>query len=118
MQMAAKRQKHKLCETKAFPPLLLVGGQESVLQAPKRGQFHAVIRVTPKCCDSCAQGALGRRALSRRNFSDAESLAERYSETCHSALRQVTQCVQIHQLCLYICFALSPLWCSEYDPLN
>ena len=46
----AKRQKHKPCETKArfFSPLLLVGSQESVSKVPKRGQFHAAIRVTTK----------------------------------------------------------------------
>ena len=29
-----------------LPPLLLVGIKESVLKVPKRGQFHAAIRVT------------------------------------------------------------------------
>ena len=58
-------------------------GQESVLKVPKRGQFRAAIRVTPKRCDACAQGALGRRTVSWRNFCDAESLAKRYGETCH-----------------------------------
>ena len=66
-----------------FPPLLLVGSKESVLKVPKRGQFHAAIRVTRKCCDSCAQVALGTRTVSRRNFWDAESLAKRCGETCH-----------------------------------
>ena len=78
----------KSCETKAcvFPHLLLVGSQESVLKVPKPGQLHAVIRVTPKRYDSCAQGALGDgRTVSRRNFCDAELLAKRYSETCHQA---------------------------------
>ena len=36
-----------------------------------------------KRCDSCAQGALGRRTVSQRNCCDADSLAKRYSETCH-----------------------------------
>ena len=49
-QRPAKRQKHKPCETQArfslFSPLLLVGSKELVLQVPKRGQFHAAIRVT------------------------------------------------------------------------
>ena len=66
-----------------FPPLLLVGSQESVLKVPKPGQFHAEIRETMKRCDSCAQGALGRRTVSRRNLCDAESLAKRHCETCH-----------------------------------
>ena len=68
-QRPAKRQKHKPCETKArvFSPLLLVDCQESVLKVPKRVQFHAAIRVTPKCCDSFAQGALGRQTAPRRN---------------------------------------------------
>ena len=66
-----------------LPPLLLVGSKESVLKVPKRRQFHAAIRVTTKRCDSCAQGALGRRKVSRRNFCDAESLAKRCGETCH-----------------------------------
>ena len=61
----------------------LVGSKESVLKVPKRGQFHAATRVTTKHCDLCAQGALGRRTVSRRNFCDAESLAKRCSETCH-----------------------------------
>ena len=57
-ELHAKSQKHNPCKTEArvFPPLLLVGSQESVLKVPKRGQFHAAIRVKPKCCDSCAQG--------------------------------------------------------------
>ena len=40
-------KKHKPHSTKAafFPPLLPVGSQESVLKVPKRGQFHAAIRV-------------------------------------------------------------------------
>ena len=69
-QRPAKRQKHKPCETKALLPLLLsVGSSESVLKVPKRGQFHDAIRVTTKRCDSCAQGAPGRRPVSRRNSS-------------------------------------------------
>ena len=46
-QRPAKRQKHKHCETQArfLPPLLLVGSQQLVLKVPKRGQFHAAIRV-------------------------------------------------------------------------
>ena len=64
----------------SFSPLLLVGSQESVLKVPKRGQFHAAIRVTPRRFDSCAQGALGRRTVSRRNFCDMEPLAKRYGK--------------------------------------
>ena len=44
-----------------LPPLLLVGSKELVLKVPKRGQFHAAIRVTRKRCDSCGQVALGPR---------------------------------------------------------
>ena len=66
-----------------LPPLLLVGSKELVLKVPRRGQFHAAIRVTIWRCDSCAQGALGRRTVSRRNFCDAESLAKRCGETRH-----------------------------------
>ena len=51
-----------------FSPFLPVGINESVLRVRKRGQFHAAIRVTRKRCDSCAQGALRRRTVSRRNF--------------------------------------------------
>ena len=51
-----------------LPPLLLVGSKELVLKVPKRGPFHAAIRVTRKRCDSCAQVALGTRTVSRRNF--------------------------------------------------
>ena len=51
-----------------LPPLLLVGSKELVLKVPKRGQFHAAIRMTRKRCDSCAQVALGTRTVSRRNF--------------------------------------------------
>ena len=61
-----------------FHPLLPVGNQESVLKVPKGGQFHAAIRVTTRRCDLCAQGALGRRTASQRNFCDAESRAKRY----------------------------------------
>ena len=39
--------------------------------------------MTTKWRDSSAQGALGRPAVSRRNFCGAESLAKRYGETCH-----------------------------------
>ena len=60
-------------------PLLLVDSQESVLKAPPRQQFHAAIHVTPKRCDSCAQGALGRQTVSRRNFCNSESLAKQPS---------------------------------------
>ena len=68
-----------------LPPLLLlfVGSKELVLKVRKRRQFHAAIRVTFWRCDSCAQVALGRRTVSRRNFWDAESLAKRCGETCH-----------------------------------
>ena len=66
-----------------LPPLLLVGRKDVVLKVPKRGQFHAAIRMAIWGCDSCAQGALGRRTVSRRNFCDAESLSKRCGETCH-----------------------------------
>ena len=66
----AKHQKHKPCEQKKkallFPPLVpglvvvRILTQESVLKLPKRGAFHAAIRVTTRHCDSCAQGGLGR----------------------------------------------------------
>ena len=65
----AKRQKDKLCETKApfvFSPLLPVGSQESVLKVPKWGQFHAAGHV-----------------VLRRNFCNAESQAKCCGETCH-----------------------------------
>ena len=42
-------------------PISFVGNKKSVLKVPEWGQFRGAIRVTPKCCDSCAQGALGRR---------------------------------------------------------
>ena len=42
--------------------------QESVLKVPKRGQFHAAIRVTPRRCDSSVQGALGKQMVSRRKL--------------------------------------------------
>ena len=56
-----KRHKPKPCQTKArgFFPFRPVGIQESLLKVPEQGQFHAAIRVTPKRCDSCFQGALG-----------------------------------------------------------
>ena len=66
-----------------LPPLFLVGSKELVLKVPKRGQFHAAIRVTIWRCDSCAQGALGKWTVSRWNFCDAESLAKRCGETYH-----------------------------------
>ena len=37
-----------------LPPLFLVGSKDLVLKVPKRGQFHAAIRVTRKRCDSGA----------------------------------------------------------------
>ena len=58
----------------APPPLLPFSSQASVLKVPKRGQFHAAIRVTPKRCDVCvcvcarAQGALGRRQYRGETF--------------------------------------------------
>ena len=33
------------------------------LKVPKRGQFHAANRVTPKRCDLCAQAAPERRTV-------------------------------------------------------
>ena len=46
-------------------PVLFQPLQETVLKVPKRGQSHVAICVTTKCCDSCAQGALGRRTVSQ-----------------------------------------------------
>ena len=66
------REEPKSCETepRLFFPHLPVFSQESVLQVPKRGQFHAAIRVTLKHCDSCAQGGPGtQRALRGRLMS-------------------------------------------------
>ena len=61
----------------SFPNFLLVGSQDSVLKVPKRGQFHAAIRVTPtRLRAQSAQGALGRRTVLRWNFYDAEALAK------------------------------------------
>ena len=40
----------------SLPPLLLLGSKELVLKVPKQWQCHAVIHVTTKRCDSCAQG--------------------------------------------------------------
>ena len=74
-----------------FSPLLPVGCQELVLKVPKQGQFHAAIRATTKRCDSCGQGALGRRTLLWRNFCDTESLAKRYSETCHQGHKSLNE---------------------------
>ena len=47
-QRPAKRQKDKPCETQArfSSPLFLLGSKELVLKVPKKGQFHAAIRVT------------------------------------------------------------------------
>ena len=53
---------------KKGPSLFPVGSQESVLKVPKRGQLHAAVRVTTKCSNSCAKGALARLTVSRRNF--------------------------------------------------
>ena len=52
----AQRQKPKPCETKApfFPHFSSVGSQEWVLEVPKHMNR----------CDSCAQGAPGRRTVS------------------------------------------------------
>ena len=55
-QRAVKRQKHKSCKTQdSF--FFAILRQETVLKVPKRGQFHAAIRVTrnaairvPKLC--------------------------------------------------------------------
>ena len=60
-EQPAKRQKHKLCETKTrfFPQPPRVSSQESVLKAPKLGQFHAAIRVTTTLCDSCTRETEG-----------------------------------------------------------
>ena len=61
-----------------LPPLFLVGSKELVLKVPKRGQFHAAIRVTiGDVAIRVPKGALGRRTVSRRNFCDAELLAKR-----------------------------------------
>ena len=79
-----------------FPPLP-VGSQELVFKVPKRGHFHAAIRVTPKRCDSCVQGALtlGKRAVSRRDFCDAESLVTRCGNFPSRYCRGVTLLVGI-----------------------
>ena len=68
-EQPARRQKHNPVKQRPvfFPPLLPVASQESLLKVPKRG---------PKRCDSCAQGALGRRTVSRRNLCDAKLLAK------------------------------------------
>ena len=68
MRTARERQKPKPCETKArfFFRLLCAGGQESALKVPKRGPFQVAIRATTKRCDLFAQGAQGRRRVSRR----------------------------------------------------
>ena len=75
MPMAPETSKTKTLQSKGpwlFFPLIPVGRQESLLKVPERGQFHAAIRVTPKRCDSYAQGALGKRTVSQRNLCDAE----------------------------------------------
>ena len=61
---------HKPCETKTFFWLTLPDdGKESVWKVPKRGQFHAAIRVTISHCDSCTQRAPGRQMVPlRRNM--------------------------------------------------
>ena len=53
-QRPAKRQNTNIAKHRPIflRPLLLVGSEELVLKAPKRGQFHAAIRVTRKRCDS------------------------------------------------------------------
>ena len=86
-QRPTKRQNTNLAkQSPVFVlPTFPVGAQES---GPKQGQLHAAILVTSIRCDSCAQGALPRRMVSRRNFCDAESLAKRYGETFHSAVKQ------------------------------
>ena len=75
---SAKRQAPRPCQTKALSP-------RSVLKVPKRGQFHAAIRVTPKRCDSCVhwQVTLGKRTVSRRNLCNAEWLAKRCDKTSY-----------------------------------
>ena len=81
MRTARETSKRQTLRNKGpffFSPLLPVGSQELVLKVRKGGQFHAVIRVTTKCCDSGGQGPLGRRAVSWRNFCDTESLMKRY----------------------------------------
>ena len=39
---------------------------ESVLKVPKQWQVYIVISVTVNSCDSCVEGALGKRTVSRR----------------------------------------------------
>ena len=81
----AERQKYKPPETKALFSshfsLSVVRNQSR--KRLNKGNFNAAFRVTMECCDSCAQGALGRRTVSRRYFCDAESQAKRYCETCY-----------------------------------
>ena len=73
-----------------FPPLLLVGSQESVFKAPNRGQCHAAIRVTTKRCDSCAQGPRSTRetdGIAAKLLLGAESLVKRYGPSAKHATK-------------------------------
>ena len=47
-QLPAKRQNTNVAKHRPvyLPPLLLAGSKKSVSKVPKRGQFHAAIRVT------------------------------------------------------------------------
>ena len=55
MRTARETSKTKTLQKKArlFVPILPVDSQELFLKVPKRGQFHAAIRVTTKHRDSC-----------------------------------------------------------------
>ena len=64
-----------LANQRPFFPFLAVGSHGIGLEVPKRAQFHAAIRVAPKHCDSCVQGAL------QRNLRDAESKSLVFTET-------------------------------------
>ena len=63
MRTARETSKTETLRNKAlfffFSPFSLLDSQESALKVPKRDSVHVhtAIRVTPKCYDSCAQGA-------------------------------------------------------------
>ena len=78
-----------------FPPGLSPSKQSVLARGEQNRRKDNKKNRTNRCCtlvvarlSSSYQGASGRRTVSPRNFCDAESLAKRYSETCHQACKR------------------------------
>ena len=106
-------------------PLLSVGSLVLVLKVPERRQLQATIFETPRRCDSCAQGALGK-GRHRRELVRCGIASECYGKTLplspelselfcpHRALgRELSEFLSAYYLCAK---ANSPSFFSDSSP--